>query len=68
MIFGEFDCTFLISFKDAKCPSHSILKSSQVIFFLWFSRVPSAEFDKQANCYDRQPTTDDLMLEIDDRD
>lgn len=59
--------TFLISFKDAKRPSHFNLKSSQVSFSSWFSRVGSAEFDKQANCYVRQPTTHDLMLEIDDR-
>lgn len=59
--------TFLISFKDAKRPLHFILKSSQDIFSSWFSRVGSAKFDKQANCYVRQPTTHDLMLEIDDR-
>lgn len=67
MVFEDSEFIFLISFKDAKCPLHSILKSSQVIFFFWFSRMPSAEFDKQANCEVRQPTTHDLILEIDDK-
>lgn len=66
MVFEDSEFIFLISFKDAKRPLHFILKSSQDIFS-WFSRVGSAKFDKQANCYVRQPTTHDLMLEIDDR-
>lgn len=67
MVFEDSEFIFLISFKDAKRPSHFILKSSQDIFSFSFSRVGSAEFDKQANSYVRQPTTHDLMLEIDDR-